>query len=199
MVNINTSSRRDFLQSIGIGVAASTLKHTDTQALYQDPPAEAAQSYIPVRHDQTHRVATDEWPTHWFGFTTEGDEGKPALETVRSTASYTFTLDGTKVTDFHQGWTRIEQNFDDQYSYKWEYSIPPLPAGDYDYRLQIEFDDPVRTAGNTDRVWHSEYNLKGDYVVTPSTPGQRNSPQETQRTRNQRTVTTTDSVIFREG
>lgn len=199
MVGLNTASRRNVLRSIGIGVAASPLRSTDSQALYQEPPAEAARSYIPVRDDQTCKVATDEWPTHWFGFTTEGNEGKTALETVRKTASYTFTLDGTDVTDFHQGWNGIESDSDEKYTHKWVYSIPPLPAGEYKYRLQIEFDDPVRTSGNTARVWHGEYHIEGSYVVTSSTPEELNYHQQTKGNRNRGTATTTDSVLFRDG
>ena len=198
MVDMNTSFQRDFLRSIGAGAAVSIPKNTNTQKLYQEPPAGAAQSYIPVRYNQTHRVIAEEWPTHWFGFTTEGDEGKTALETVHKTASYTFTLDGTEVTDFHQGWSGIEYDVDRKYVHKWTYSIPPLPVGDHEYRLQIEFDEPVRTTGNTDRVWHGEYHFEGDYIVTPSTPRQSNSQQQTQQKRNRRVVTTDDSVLIRD-
>ena len=166
MSDQQTPSRRDFLQSIGIGVIAPVGVHTDTPTeLYQSPPPDAPKARIPVRRNPLAEPNPDEWVVHQFGWKTEGNEGRQALEKVRTSATYSFQLDGHEVTDLHKGWMEITEAITGHYVQKWQYAVPPLSTGVHTFELQIEFEEPIRTHGNPERVWEGMYQFKGQYKV----------------------------------
>lgn len=167
-------SRRCVLQTLGVGFFASqpALARSQT-SLYQSPPASVTPTTVDVR-EQNHHILDDAWIAHTFGFITENSEPSGALAKVRDAATYTFQLNGTEVDDFHRGWESITEEADGRYSQMWRYVIPPPSPGEHRYSLEITFDDPVQTSGNSTRVWNGKYRFTGTYTFDEADAASRN-------------------------
>lgn len=151
-------SRRGFLQNVpGIFTLSSfgsieaplfNLGNRDNPALLRPHRTDIPCSVVRTDHsERTKKIESDEWIIHEASWVTVGDEGPQALRDLLSATTHEFFIDGAQIENSCDYW-QLNRSKLSKSELCWQYLTAPKSGGKHSFRVDVEFDEPLKTRQN---------------------------------------------------